>query len=587
MAVRDERDRVDVGRDRRREREAQVRRRWIGGAVLAVLVLAAIISVRLSVRRIDDTAARPGAAGRVAAGASAATRALRPITLPDLAKSAPAAQRQISQAYARLTQKTQNRTYPNDAADAYGEYGMLLMAGEYYDEAIPVLEDAERLAPADMRWPYYLGHIYRMRGATDTSAAAFERALKVKPDYAPALVWLGNAYIDQGRPDAAEPLFSKALMLQPKLVAALFGRGRAELARRDYQHAIADLEQALEYDPSATAVHYPLAMAYRGAGEIDKAKSHLLPQGSGELKPPDPLLSDVDAAIESPVAYELRGDRELGAGEWDKAVADLRHGLTIDPNEPVLRHKLATALAMKGDTEGAIAEFEETLRRTPTYAKSHYSLALIFEGQDRPDRAAAEFTRAIAIDPNYVEAHLQLAQLLRHTGRPGDALPHFEKVLQLDPRVADARFGEAMVLVQLHRYADARDALQEGLRVSPDHPGFAVALARVLAAAPDDRVRDGQRALQLLRSAPADTQRTFDWGAAMAMALAEIGRFDDAVMFQKQVVQFGSSDPRLRARLTDRLHLYEQHRACREPWSDAEPMELIDRPQDASQPSKT
>src|SRR5690242_3788683 len=202
MAARDERDRVDVGRDRRREREAQVRRRWIGGAVLAVLVLAAIISVRLSVRRIDDTGARPGAAGRVAAGASAATRALRPITLPDLAKSAPAAQRQISQAYARLTQKTQNRTYPNDAADAYGEYGMLLMAGEYYDEAIPVLEDAERLAPADMRWPYYLGHIYRMRGATDTSAAAFERAVKVKPDYAPALVWLGNAYIDQGRPDA-------------------------------------------------------------------------------------------------------------------------------------------------------------------------------------------------------------------------------------------------------------------------------------------------------------------------------------------------------------------------------------------------
>ena len=108
----------------------------------------------------------------------------------------------------------------------------------------------------------------------------------------------------------------------------------------------------------------------------------------------------------------------------------------------------------------------------------------------------------------------------------------------------------------------------------------------MLAAAPDDRVRDGQRALQLLQSVPADTQRTFDWGVAMAMALAESGRFDEAVMFEKQVVEFaGGGDPRLRAHLTERLHLYEQHRPCREPWSDAEAMELVDRPQDGSQSS--
>lgn len=551
--------------------------RWTVGLVLGAIVVGALAWVGLNIGGTD--AVQPA---RSVATAATASQSLKPITLPDLAKSSPAAQQQISQAYARLTQKTQNRTYPTDAADAYGQYGMLLMAGEYYDEAIPVLEDAETLAPGDMRWPYYLGHIYRMRGATDQSAAAFERALKDKPDYAPALVWLGNAYIDQGRPDAAEPLFSKALMLQPRLVAALFGRGRAELARRDYQAAIADLEQALEYDPAATAVHYPLAMAYRGAGQIEKAKSHLLPQGSGELKPPDPLMSEVDAAIESPIAYELRGDRELEAGDWEKAIADLRRGLTIAPDEAVLRHKLATALAMKGDTTGAIAQFQETLRRTPTYAKSHYSLALIYEGQGQADRAVDEFSRAIAVDPNYVEAHLQLAQLLRHTGRAAQALPHFEKVLQLDPRVADARFGDAMVLVQLHRYGEARDVLQEGLRVSPDHPGFAVALARILAGAPDDRVRDGQRALQLLQATPADTQRTFDWGVAMAMALAETGRFDDAVRMQKQVVEFvaGGGDPRLHARTLDRLRIYEQHRPSREPWSDAEPMELIDRPQE-------
>jgi tetratricopeptide (TPR) repeat protein len=542
--------------------------------MMAALVASACRSQTASSSTSEGTA-------RLSSPAEAAT--LKPIVLPDLSKSSPAAQQQLSQAYARLTQKTQNRTYPADAADAYGNYGMLLMAAEYYQEAIVALNDAEMLAPADMRWPYYLAHIYRLRGATNDSIAAFERALADKPDYAPGLVWLGNAYLDRGQPDAAEPLFSKALTLQPRMVAALFGRGRAALARRDYPAAIADLEQAIEYDPSATAVHYPLAMAYRGAGETGKAQAHLALKGTGELRPPDPVLAEVDAAIESPVAYELRGDRALESGKWDEAIATLKRGLTIAPDEPVLRHKLATALAMKGDTRGAIAQFEETIRRTPDYAKSHYSLALVFEGAGQSDRATAEFTRAIEIDPNYVEAHLQLAQLLRHTGRPAAALPHFEKVLQLDPRVADGRYGDAMALVQLRRYADARGVLEEGVRVSPDHPAFAVALARVLAAAPDDRVRDGARAMQLLQAVPAETQRTFDWGVATAMALAETGRFDQAIAVERQAVDIArhGGDTTLASILTDRLRLFEQHRPSRQPWSDGEAMELVDRPQDA------
>src|SRR5262249_54003139 len=153
-----------------------------------------------------------------------------------------------------------------ERADAYGRLGMLLLAAEYLSEAETAFVDAQSLAPSDARWPYYLGHIYRMRGDATRAAAAFERAVQNDGHSLPALVYLGNAYLDQGKPEAAEPIYSKALMEQPRLVAALFGRGRAALARRDYAAAISDLERALETDPQAKAVHYPLAMAYRGAG---------------------------------------------------------------------------------------------------------------------------------------------------------------------------------------------------------------------------------------------------------------------------------------------------------------------------------
>ena len=548
--------------------------------------LAVIVACTMAIGACRSRAPQPAESKAAESKTASATTppALKPIVLPDLSHASPAAQNQISQAYATLSQKPQNRTYPADAGAAYGQYGMLLMAAEYFDEAETALSDAETLAPGDMRWPYYLAHIYRMKGDAAKSVAAFERALKDKPDYAPTLVWLGNAYLDQGRTDEAAELFSKALALQPRMVAALFGRGRAALARRDYTAAIADLEDALAADPNATPVHYPLALAYRGAGEVEKAQHHLLPQGSGEVKPPDPVLDEKDAALESPMAYQLRGGRALDSGNWDAAADAFRRGLALDPDDAALRHKLGTALAMKGDIRGAAAEFQETVRRSPGYAKAHYSLALVMADAGNAAAAEREFTLALKSDPNYVEAHLQLAELLRHTGRPAAALPHFEAVLQLDPRVAEARFGAAAALVRLHRYADARDRLQDGLRINPEHPAFAIALARLLAAAPDDRVRDGQRALDLLRGVSPDAQKTLDWGVAMAMALAETGQFDAAINVQRQAVAFASQggDQAMRAAFTANLQLFESHRACRQPWIDGEPIELVDRPQDAS-----
>ena len=59
------------------------------------------------------------------------------------------------------------------------------------------------------------------------------------------------------------------------------------MARKDYPAAIAQLEEAVALDPASDALHYPLALAYRGAGQLEKAQLHLRPQNNGDVKPPD------------------------------------------------------------------------------------------------------------------------------------------------------------------------------------------------------------------------------------------------------------------------------------------------------------
>src|SRR5712675_1885477 len=158
--------------------------------------------------------------------------------------------------------------------------GMLLMASEFRGEAESALLNAQTFTPRDPRWPYYLGHLYKLKGDASHSIAAFARALELQPDDVATLVWVGEGDLDQGKPEVAQPRFEKALSLKPRSVAAQYGLGRAALARQDYGRAVEYLEKALSLDPLATVIHYPLAMAYRGLGNQDQAQAHLSQRGT-------------------------------------------------------------------------------------------------------------------------------------------------------------------------------------------------------------------------------------------------------------------------------------------------------------------
>jgi predicted Zn-dependent protease len=129
-----------------------------------------------------------------------------------------------------------------------------------------------------------------------------------------------------------------------------------------------------------------------------------------------------------------------------------------------------------------------------------------------------------------------------------------------------------MALVQLHRYEEARARLAEAMTRYPDRTVFAHELARLLAAAPDDSVRDGAKALALVQELLAKEQRTPDLGETMAMALADEGRYDEAVQVQRDLItgaeRRGLHD--VTGRLSENLALYERHQPCRTPWTDNE-----------------
>ena len=411
-------------------------------------------------------------------------QSLRHVTLPDLSRVSPTVQKQLRDGFASLIAAMGNTSATDvELGREYGEMGKLLMAAEYREAAEPCFLNAEALVPTENRWPYYLAHLYKARGDPANSTKYFERALQLQPDEVPTLVWLGSAYLDQGRPADADPLFRKALSLQPKVVSALFGLGRVALAKQEYARAVDYFDQALSLDPKAATIHYQLAMAYRGMGDVTQAEAQLRQRAPGDIRPPDPLMLELDALLESPVAYEVRGAQALDEGKWAVAAEYFRKGAELAPNEPSLRHKLGTALAMNGEGAEAFKQFEEVTRRWPSFAKAQYSLGVMMAGVGRHREAIEHLTAAVKSEPSYVEAHLQLAEALRASGHFAESLPVYDETIELDPRVAEARLGSAMALAGLQRYDAARDRLTEGMKIHPDRREFPEALARLPAAA--------------------------------------------------------------------------------------------------------
>ena len=485
---------------------------------------------------------------------------------------------QLREQYTELT----NTLSDSNASDssrgrAYGEMGKWYMAAGLIDTAISSYLNAHNLMPTERRWSYYLGHLYRYQGEFATAGEFFESARKQEPNDLPTLVWLGEMYLAQERPNEARLLLEHAVAVDQDSLAAWLSLGRIAVARADFFRAAEYFETALMLNPEVSRLYDALAQVYFSLGERDRADA-LIQQAfavrtvptlieSEVLLADDPLMESVDRLLESVSAYQQRGLRALNRSDPEAAASFFRRGLVLAPDNLSLRLALGRAEALVGDVASSQATFNAALQLAPENAEAHYNLGVLMEGMGQLQQALARYTSAVRYDANYIDARLRLGRLLRMAGRQDDAIAHFERVKKIDPNENEAYFGHAMVLVSLERYAEAVRYLEQGSLDFPEAWTFTLALSRLLSAAPQGEVRDGHRAVEVMEALPDDV-RLIDFGETMAMALAESGNFEDAIVLQQQAIESAAQAGviELVEAMSDNLKLYEANMPSRIPW---------------------
>ena len=478
---------------------------------------------------------------------------------------------------------------PADLGLAYGRLGMWHQVYVFPELAVICYRNAERLAPKDVRWPYYLGVVF-LNSSMDDARAAFERALALAPGDAAILIQLGETELAAGAVEKADAHFRAALAAEPSNPGALVGLGSTAVSRKDYPEAVRHLEAVLANQPDASKLHQLLGLAYRGLGDTRRAQEHLSRVASDvnnqvPLSWPDARMDALDGMADSARVHTKRAKAALKRGDRETAGRSFELAMQARPDDASLRSAFARFLLEGNKIPEAVAHAAAAAKAKPTdpSVRALYGRALAESGD--LEAAEAELREAIRLDPKLHEAWTRLAGVQTKRQRPEEALNAFEEAIRLDPTTLRTRAQRAVALLRLGRYDEARKRIDEDLALDAHYRPLKLLLARVLAASPDEKLREPKRSLELALALLGDLDRkaenvdeivagavSVQEAETVAMAEAANERFDRAVAWQRAALDAvekglpGKSAPWI----TDRLAAYEQRQPCRVPLEERE-----------------
>jgi protein O-mannosyl-transferase len=320
------------------------------------------------------------------------------------------------------------------------------------------------------------------------------------------------------------------------------------------EEAIEHYHLALQIAPNAWDALNDLGVALADKGQFDEAIEYY--HKSLQI---DPNLF----AVQNNLGHALAAE-----GRFDEAIEYYRKALQISPNFSDALNNLGNALAARGRFDEAIDNYRKAVQVNPDFSEALNNLGVALATRGRFDEAIDNYRKAIQINPNDCDALNNLGMALAAKGRFDEAIENYRKAIQINSNRPETFFHLGMTLDQLGRTREAVAQYREAMKLNPNLAGPLNNLAWVLAAGPDDELRNGPEAVRLAQRACELTH----YGeplfiGTLAAAYAECGRFPEAVATAEKAEQLattaGAKD--VAGKIRQLLELYRAGKPFHEP----------------------
>ena len=310
----------------------------------------------------------------------------------------------------------------------------------------------------------------------------------------------------------------------------------------------------LARNPDCSMAHNNLGSLLKDQGHIEEAVEHY--RKAVQIDP-----NNYKALYNLGMALAARG-------QFNEAIENFRQAIQIKPNDCGALVSLGIALANRGQFDEAIANFRQAIQIDPNNCEALNNLGIALATRGQFDEAIGNFRKAIQIKPNYCDALDNLGTAFASRGQFDEAIKNYRQASQINSNRPQTLLHWGMALGQSGRTREAVAQYREALRLNPSLAGALNNLAWILAANPDDELRNGAEAVRLAERACELTH----YGKPMylvtlAAAYAEAGRFPEGVATAEKAEQLATTagSRKLAEKSRQLLELYRAGKPYHEP----------------------
>lgn len=360
------------------------------------------------------------------------------------------------------------------------------------ETALREAEDHARTAvqqdPQLQQAHYTLGRILQEEGKNAEAYEAYKQASVADPTYSPAFSGLGLIDLKENRVAEATANFQEAIKLNSGNSTAHYGLGETYLRQGQLDQAIKELNISMYQFRNSAPVYMALGKAYEAQGNTDAAlkqyehavlikpelkeaysrmaalhvalgqqqeQNHNVVAALKEYR----QASLIDPHLAQP--YLRMADLRESRGDTELAIAELRNGLEVNPDNLVLHQRIGDALLKLDKYDDAIKAYQQSLRLQPDnkasidgltrsfYLKAQKETQGSFAFSNDYESAEATLQQAIKLHPDELQLHLALAKLRALAGKPvdltklGTPTNDGEKIAYAEALLAQNKFAEA------------------------------------------------------------------------------------------------------------------------------------------------